>query len=120
MDYLIVILVFLCAGLLALLYCQPGIANRVLPTGNRAQGKLTPISYYSPVQADSGHDGCTGHLIAVVQGGDDGAEGAAKHPVPPPRPLVDQEGHDRHVDHISHGQVTDVYVWNGLLCGPVK
>ena len=72
----------------------------------------------SPVHTDSGHHRCTRHLVAVVQGGDDAAQRTAKDPMPTARPLVDEEGHDGHMDHVGHRQVTDVHVRHRLLHCP--
>lgn len=75
---------------------------------------------HTPVQTHSGHDCSARHLVAVIKRGDDGAEGAAEHPVPSTRPLVNQERHDRHVDQVGHSQIPHIHIWHCLLGRPAK
>jgi len=89
------------------------------------QAQKIPTSIYSTcgsggssVQADGRHHRGAGHLVAVVQGGDEATQRLAEDPVALARPLVDEEGHDAHVDQVGQRQVADVHVRHGLLHRP--
>lgn len=75
---------------------------------------------HKPVETHSGHDCSARHLVAVIKRGDDRAEGAAEHPVPPTCPLVNKEWHDGHVHQVGHSQVSHIHIWYCLFGGPAK
>lgn len=75
---------------------------------------------HKPVKTHSGHDCSARHLVAVIKRGNDGAEGAAEHPVPPTCPLVNKKWHDGHVHQVGHSQVSHIHIWYCLFGGPGK
>lgn len=80
-----------------------------------SQTESEKIWNHVPVQTHCSHDGAACELVACVQGGNDGAKGAAKNPLTSTCPLMNEKGHANDMNQICYSQIADVDIWDSFL-----